>query len=397
MKEQKTMPYARTLHELLTNRHYLLPWMVLAGGISTHASIAGAAEAPIGAELKSEPSIFDRTWNYAKLYDNPDNPFVQSVSFTGRYQLDYAVLDRDDYDTLNNRRWRMGLKIGLFENFTIHGEIDLDHDEDPFFRRWTDLYAAWTMDDRLEIKVGKQSAPFTLDGMTSSKRLLTIDRSNLANNLWFTREYIPGVTGSGTIDQWQYHTGLYSSGSESQEFGNFDGKYFILTSLGYDFADPLGVDQALLTGNYVFNDPDADNSFTRSMHHVASLNYQMEHGDWGLRTDVSGGSGYRGQSDLWGATVMPYYNFTDRIQAVLRGSYLQSEDNNGIRFARYESETVRGRGDSYTEIYFGINYYLYGHKLKIQTGVHHADMRDGANDGGSHRGWGWTTGLRVSW
>ena len=56
-----------------------------------------------------------------------------------------------------------------------------------------------------------------------------------------------------------------------------------------------------------------------------------------------------------------------------------------------------GRGDEYKELYLGANYYFYGHRLKLQTGVQFADMNDRANDGGAYSGVAWTTGLRVGW
>jgi phosphate-selective porin OprO/OprP len=48
-------------------------------------------------------------------------------------------------------------------------------------------------------------------------------------------------------------------------------------------------------------------------------------------------------------------------------------------------------------VYLGANYYFYGHKLKLQSGVQLADMNDGAADGGAYSGVSWTNGLRVSW
>jgi hypothetical protein len=50
---------------------------------------------------------------------------------------------------------------------------------------------------RLALTFGKQAVNFTMDGSTSSKELIAIDRSNLTNNLWFTEEYLPGVGLSG--------------------------------------------------------------------------------------------------------------------------------------------------------------------------------------------------------
>ena len=60
--------------------------------------------------------------------------------------------------------------------------------------RFTDAYVAWQKHPKAVIMVGKQSIPFTQEGATSSKELITIDRSNLVNNIWFTQEYMPGVS-----------------------------------------------------------------------------------------------------------------------------------------------------------------------------------------------------------
>jgi phosphate-selective porin OprO/OprP len=111
---------------------------------------------------------------------------------------------------------------------------------------------------------------------------------------------------------------------------------------------------------------------------------------------VTGGIGSLGQSDAIGAVLMPYYNITDRLQAVGRYTYITSDEENGIRFSRYESVVTGGRGNEYNELYAGLNYYLCGHKLKVQTGITYAWMDDDAQDGGQYEGWTWTTGLRLS-
>lgn len=362
-----------------------------------------SAQRPQAAEpapAKPEPSVYDKIWKYAEWYRNDDNKVIQSFTFTGRFQLDYALVDADqgDDDEWNVRRFRLGAKARLFRNFTVHGEVDINPQEArPAYERLTDMYVAWSQSKNFKLTVGKQGANFTLDGLTSSKELLTIDRGNLANNLWFPQEYMPGVTVSGEPDQWRYLAGVYSAGRANKELGKFDGGTFFLGTLGYDFGKQIEVKQALLTGNYVYNESDRNNSFTRSLEHVGSLNFSFDTGKWGFRTDLSGAAGYLGQSDLWGGLVMPYYNFTDKFQVVARFTHISSDDANGVRLARYESEAVRGRGDEYNEIYLGLNYYFYKHKLKLQTGVQYAEMNDRANDGGAYDGWAWTTGLRISW
>jgi phosphate-selective porin OprO/OprP len=95
--------------------------------------------------------------------------------------------------------------------------------------------------------------------------------------------------------------------------------------------------------------------------------------------------------------VMPFVNITSRLQAVGRYTIVDSDDPDAVRLATYESRLVSGRGDQYQELYLGGNYYIYGHKLKVQMGLHWADMNARADEGGAYSGLSLTTGLRVGW
>jgi phosphate-selective porin OprO/OprP len=245
--------------------------------------------------------------------------------------------------------------------------------------------------------VGKQGIPFTADGATSSKDLLAIDRSNLANNIWFPQEYTPGISASGRVAPWTYRLGVYSAGAANREFGDFSGGLFTLGVVGYDFSKPLGVKEALLAGNYVFQPADSRNTFTRQLRHVLSLNMRLEADRWGARWDIAKASGYLGQSDLWSVMAMPFLNVTPRFQLVGRYTVVKSASPNGVRLATYESRVEPGRGDRYDELYAGANYFFYGHRLKLQSGLQLAEMDDRANDGGAYSGLSWTTGVRVGW
>ena len=355
---------------------------------------------PFGSRAAGQASTFDDIWRFAQWYSNEENRTVQSVLFTGRFQYEHARV-RDDgleHDEWNVRRMRLGFRSQLFKQLTLHTEAEFNPQEaDPFYMRLTDFYVRWTHGAGFAVTVGKHGVPFTLDGATSSKELLTIDRSNLSNNLWFTQEYMPGLSVAGTRDGWSYQLGVYSAGRQNREFGDLDGSGFGLAVLAYDLSDALGVDQARVAGNYVYQNPDPLNTFTRQLRHVTSLNFALAEGPWAARADVSGGWGYLGQSDLWGAVVMPLFNVTPKLQLVARQTYISSANPNGVRLARYESQLVNGRGDRYRESYLGVNYFFYGHKLKLQSGLQFADMADGAGDGGAYSGTSVTTGLRISW
>jgi phosphate-selective porin OprO and OprP len=357
-------------------------------------------------------AAFDEAWSLVKLYENKDNPYLQKLAFTGRAQVDYAMIEGEgdplpgvtekdlDDDFGGWRRLRGGFKATVLKDFTLHAEGDFDLDEAPVYQRLTDAYVAWSRSEELEIKVGKQGMGFTLDGATSSKELITIDRNNLSNNLWFTGEYIPGVTVGGQIGCWLYTAGVFSQGGADQEFGDFDEGTSWLASVGYDFSEAISADEAVVRFDYVFNEETtATDMFTnRNLGSVFSLNGSYEKDQFGVRGDLSYGDGFLGQADLFGLVVMPYYNFTDKLQAVFRYTFIDSDGDDGIRFSRYESDPLNGnRGDLYHEAYLGLNYYLYGHKLKIQTGLQYISMNDEADNGGAYDGWGWTTGLRLSW
>ena len=346
---------------------------------------------------ETQASLYDKIWGYTTLYSNDENNVIQELSFVGRFQLDYAMIPAEDFQEWNIRRFRLGAEAVFFHDFTAHIEVELAPQEDSVFTRLTDAYVAWSRSPEFVATLGKQSAPFTMDGSTSSKRLLTIDRSNLANNLWFTQEYFPGIGVAGEPDPWLYHAAVYGTGSANQYLGNYDASLFVVSTIGYDFAEKLDAREAVLAFDFVFNQEDEDDEVTRDFGYVFSLHGSLQKDKWGVRADLAGGLGYGTQSDVWGAMIMPFYNLTDRIQAVTRYTFVKSTAENGVRFARYESEVVSGMGDRYNEFYLGLNYYFYGDKLKIQTGVDYANMRDEADDGGAYNGWGWTTGLRISW
>lgn len=370
----------------------------LAGAVAAEPSNSDVSDDP---KAPSFTQYLDRIWGYATLYENADQPILKKLAFSGRLQADFPLYDANqgDYDDAQLRRFRVGFKSRWFSDVTLHAEVDLDvgcdEGEDCDSSRYqglTDAYIGWSPSDIFAVKLGKISAPFTLDGSTSSNRILTPERNNLTNNLWFPNEYHTGGDVSGRIDQWLYRVGVYSS-STDKEFGNLDGGYFTLTSLSYDLANLMDVPEFLIAVDYVYNESDVQNVGTRDLAHSMSVHLRVDTGVWGFRSDLSGGVGYHGQSDLIGIALMPFYSLTKTIQVVGRYTFIHSFEDGGIRFARYEDRIGTDRGEEYDEIFAGFNWYIYGHKLKLQTGFKYTWMEADRN----YRGWGWTTGFRMYW
>ena len=364
------------------------------------AAVIGATVPCVAAE-GGERSTFEKIWDSTTLYDNEGGRYIQKFSLSGRLQIDSARFDADEgqyTDAFIWRRFRFGFKSRMFQDWTvrIEGDFDLGEPFGDMYSRLTDAHIGWAPSNSFNLKVLKQSVGFTLDGATSSSKLLTMQRNNLSNNLWFSTEYFTGIGATGDVGRrWNYKAGIFASDSRN-ELSRFEGGYFTLLSLGYRIAVSPKLKNGLIRVDYVYNDEDAD-ATTPDLSQVVSLVTEWETESWGLRTDFSAGKGYAGQSDLWGAVLMPFYNFTPRIQAVLRYTYVSSADDNGVRLSRYANAIVSGRGNEYNELYAGVNVYFYGQKLKWQTGLEYDAMTDDANDGGEYKGWGLSTGLRLYW
>ena len=191
--------------------------------------------------------------------------------------------------------------------------------------------------------------------------------------------------------------GFYRAGAANREFGEFTGGLFVLGVIGYDFAASLGAKQALVLANYVRQAPDEHNTVTRPHEHVVSINANVDYGRWGVLADVSASKGYLGQPGLRGFMAMPFFNVTQRLQLVARSARVVSDGPDGVQLSSYENRVASGAGDAFTEGYAGANYYFYGHRLKLQSGVSFAKMRDSAGNGGAYAGTSWVTGLRIGW
>jgi phosphate-selective porin OprO/OprP len=342
---------------------------------------------------------YDKLWSNVTLYESEENSFLQKLVTTGRLQYDYSYFDEDEVGHQDDTKWRRaraGFKATLFNKFTLHSEMDMDFEKrSPVYKRLTDTNISWKANDNWTIKVGKQSAGFTLDGATSSKKLIGIERGKVSGNLWFTAEYFPGITVSGTNGNWLHNYGIFSNdgGQEFSEVG--EEKYFLLLSTGYDFGSELEVDHAILRVDFVHN-KESDNVGTKKLENVISFVGKYDNESFHFHGDITIAESFSG-SDVYGFVLMPFYDLSEMFQLVGRYSYLSSSDNNALGLSRYEKDLVSGKGNALSELFIGLNTYFYGHKLKWQNGIQFTSMDDDANDGGEYDGIGFTSALRLSW
>ena len=353
-----------------------------------------------------EKSGFDKAWGYLTLYENDEASF-QKFALVGRAQLDAVWVEPDGLDEEGNsldnlsdtrwRRFRFGAEAYMFDTWKFHLEANFDLNEDisDWYTNLTDAYIQWEPNKGLKIKAFKQSAGFTLDGDTSSKRLLTLERNNLTNNLWFTAEYFNGLLISGKFaDNFSYKASFFSSGGDPEL--DWDGaSWFTFWQLGYKVNDAIQ-----LRLDYVYQDEDVL-AATRDFEQIVSFVPKWQSGPWGVWGDISFGKGFadQGQEDVWGLHIKPFYDFNDTFQVLLAYTYVDGNGDNSVRLNRYDNrvDNVDSRGDRVQDIYGGVNVYFYGHKFKWQTGVTFTTMDDSSAGGQDYEGWVLSTGLRVYW
>lgn len=248
--------------------------------------------------------------------------------------------------------------------------------------------------------VGRVDYLFTgLERSTSSTRIVTFERGLLANQL-LPGEVVGGVA-AGEVDRLSYRAGAFS-GSIDQEFSQFEAGLGAVAGLGLDL--PLFYESGDLHLDYLYNDGDAGNNALAPYRHVVSLWHHGQAGPFGLGVDCTWGQGLAGVPAVMGVTVLTTFEFArdvirtgDALQAALRYQFASSDDDNGLQLpSRYEQAAVPlGSGDDYQAVYAGINYRIFGDRLKWMAGVEYASMRDAANDGGDYDGWTFLTGVRV--
>lgn len=343
-------------------------------------------------------AAYDKLWDKVVLFEGDENSIIDKFALTGRLQADYHSFENDinglSEDDSQWRRFRFGFKMSLLDGITLHSEANMNLNQpEPLYRNLTDTYLSWSTDSGVKIKLGKQSAPFTLHGSTSSKKLFTLERGKIARNIWFTNEYFTGISFSGSRENWDYLAGIYSS-DEGPEFDEaFDYGKFGLLSLGYNFEESEYFDNSLIRFDLMVQEkdslsptPDHKNAFSI----VTKLN-KDKFNFWG---DLSFSNGYDSQSDVWGIQLMPFYDFSENFQGVFSYTYVESDDPLDVDVTRYERD-LAGRGDEMSEYFFGINYFFFGHKLKWQNAFQYTEMDNLGSK--VYEGWGYTSGLRISW
>ncbi len=346
--------------------------------------------------------IYDRIWATPVLYQDTENPTIQSFSLIGRYHGQFWSVHADQGNTSDweNRRRLVGFSSKWFQHFTLQAQMHVKTGGGSLYNGMYEAYIKWSPPDTdFSLSVGRLDYLFTgYERSKSSKKISAIERGLLVNQIMPAE--VVGAHLEGKKDRFFYHAGLFSRSIE-EEFDDFDTGAAAVIGAGYDTK--LFYNEGSLHLDYLYNSRDTEGNAFRPYRHVASLWHKGKRGRLEMGIDLTVAKPLETDGHVWGLTLEPtwmlldeLFGNSDPLQLALRYQYASSNEDNGLHLQRrYEEKVTEGEGDNYQAFYAGLNYFLYGHKLKLMLGGEYAQMDDAANDGGEYRGWTWFGAVRL--
>ncbi len=332
----------------------------------------------------------DTLKNIGKVYKNKSNPYIQEVKFFGRAHYQWGYTDGENGgDSFSGngdelRRLRFGTSIKFLNGFKLVGRANFTkgsfRDVSIGYDSMDELYLSYSFGESIagfedvSLGYGRYKVAFGGEEHISSKKIKTIERSNLNNH------FAPGRATGGVL---KFKTagigvtaGLFSS-DEDQTLGQWNGDNAVYASLDFKALNgEVTLDYLNASNVGAFEDTDW----------AASLTYNTSIGNWDLLTNFTYGDD--GNENVYGVVIMPStYLIEDKLEAVFRyqwahatGDVLQATS----RYARriYSSETggsLPGGDDNHT-FYAGLNYFLSGHHAKVMLGVEYETLDGDTTD-----------------
>jgi len=353
-----------------------------------------------------EPSVWDELWGHASLYKNDLNPVLQEFKLRGRYQGQYWDVDADQgsQSDWEDRRSRIGFDARLFDKkVEVRADFQSNDGFRDFYDGLVDAYIRWKPNSKLSITAGKTKPLIGhYDWLESTNTQPTFERSQIFNQLGVNRA--TALTAEGTVDAYSWQAGIYSNDTPSTtggsgafgagEFGDFNGGVSFSLGAGYDFKHLLDLEKADFRFDWLHSEREAIDLTLGRYDDILSATFWVKSGYTAVVLEgyyATGGDG--NNSDVFGFFIQPTYDLIPKkLQLVGRYSFAHSEGPRGVvGQSRYERTvaTNGGRGDSYHSLYGGLQYFLYGDKLKVLAGAEWARLENDtaeAYDGVTLRG-----------
>ncbi|MDG1357635.1 MAG: porin [Akkermansiaceae bacterium] len=369
---------------------------LLTGTVFTAISLSGSALA--GDVVAEAPAPSNNgSWceslnDFGKFYKNDNASFIQEMKFFGRFQWQAGSVDGDDFsgDSVNDdfteiRRLRIGTQVKFFNQFKLKVEANLEEggpNDHEFGYDGLDVaelsYSAGDIMgfEDVALTYGRQKFKFSQEAHTSSKKIKTIERSNISN--FFYGSYRPtGLTVSGKKGGVKSTFSVFSTDIDD-ELAQWGEGLAYYGNLQFDAAG------GNVNLDLIYNDVDADevDLFSR-FEWAASAAYTTEVGAWELMANVLYGESQDGDA-AYGVVLMPStFLIEESLEFVARYQYAGA-DNDDLsltsRYAKRAGGDIGDKGNENHTLYAGLNYYLCGNSSKVQVGVEYETMEQEDGD-----------------
>ena len=325
-----------------------------------------------------------------KIYKDKSNPYIQEIKVFGRlhYQWGYTdgTYNNVDFDGNGDelRRLRFGTSVKFLNGFKLGARVNLN--EGSKFRStnygydsFDELYLNYDFGDvagfeDVTVGYGRYKIAFGGEEGTSSKKIKTVERSNINNIFAPSRATAAMFQASrGGVD---YTAAVLTTDKDDETLGSWNGG--VGTYLSAEF-EAFGGD---VTADAIFYDGAGAGDINGGSKWAGSLTYETEIGNWDLFTNVAYGE--TGGEDVYGVVIMPTtYLIEDKLEAVFRYQYANSTGDN-IKPTKRIVQRVAGNetpgisinsGDLNHTIYAGLNYYLCGNNAKVMVGAEYETLR----------------------
>jgi hypothetical protein len=371
---------------------------------------AGAFSDDSGSNKKKKKKDGGGDWcdtlqDIGKVYDvkKKKNPYIQEVELFGRYQQQWIYSDGTDRGRdfsgygQQLRRFRVGASVKFFDRWELQGRINLENGGFNETRIRHDDFDTLVL--TYESKdIGILDEPFWGYGLTkidfggewaiSSRRIKTVERSNLANIYRPSRA--TGFFGGFEIEKFDFLWGVFSTRERNYALADWDG------GRGFFASVETKLWGGKIRADYIRVNAGEDEDEIFEYDWATSLTYEGEIGRWEFLLNAIYGSQEDG--DIYGFVFLPStYLIEDRLELVFRYQWAHSTElelrpgrrnNMSPRAVALADGVIVAQGDDNHSFYGGLNYYFCEDNLKLMFGLEYETLTGGITDFEATTVWG---------
>jgi len=380
--------------------------LIQAIGAGFVAATAGAFAGDVTVIPVSEPEPCgdwcDTLKNIGSVYKDKENPFIQEVKFFGRAHYQWGQTDGEiggadfDGDGDELRRLRFGTSVKFLNAFKLTARANYENggfrDTSIRYSGFDELNLEYSVGDvagfeDVKVGYGRYKVAFGGEESSSSKKIKTVERSNLNN--FYAPDRATGVKIEAEKNNIDFTLGVFSSEEDEEALAGWDGGIAYLAGMALEVAD------GDLSLDVLYNDSAEAEDDVFGYEWAASATYETEVGGFDLFTNATYGETHDGDN-VYGIVIMPSKELIeDKLEAVVRYQWARSS---GDDLLRPQSRNVRNvsrndidlnvpAGDENHAIYGGLNYFLCDHNAKLMTGVEFETVDGGATDSDATTFW----------